>query len=54
MGGREHCEPGVLDVHFHAIGKLLDMEANAASASETVLVQLEALVRQKIARRRAA
>lgn len=54
MGGHENCEGGVLDVHFQAIGKLLGVAAGQAEAADGVLEQLEAVVRQRIARRRAA
>jgi CheY-like chemotaxis protein len=53
MGGCEHCEPEVLDVHFRAIGKLLEA-APGDAAGDAILMQLEAAVRQRITRRRAA
>jgi len=53
MGGHEHCEPEVLQVHFDAIGQLIVAEPGA-TAAEDVVAQLDAVVRQKIARRRAA
>ncbi len=54
MGGHEHCEADVLDVHFRSIGRLLDASKVDAQEAADVLAQLEALVRQKITRRRAA
>jgi hypothetical protein len=41
-------------VHFGAIGKLLETEPGELGAADAVVGQLEAVVRQKIARRRAA
>jgi CheY-like chemotaxis protein len=54
MGGHEHCEPEVLDVHFQAIGRLLAAGPEAADEAAGVAAQLEAVVRQRIARRKAA
>lgn len=54
MGGHEHCEPEVLQVHFGAIGKLLATDPGEIGEADAVVGQLEAVVRQKIARRRAA
>ena len=54
MGGHEHCEPEVLDVHFCAINRLLAYDPSDASEAANVAGQLEAVVRQRIARRRAA
>jgi CheY-like chemotaxis protein len=54
MGGHEHCEREVLDVHFQAIVKLLKTGHAAAEETAGVTVQLEAMVRQRIARRRVA
>ena len=59
MGGHEHCERDVLDVHFQAIGRLLEIDPDeagmtAAAKAAGVLDQLESVVRQRIARRRAA
>lgn len=53
MGGHEHCEPEVLQVHFSAIGKLIDAPGAIVEAEE-LIAHLEAVVRQKIVRRRAA
>ena len=59
MGGHEHCERDVLDVHFQAIGRLLEIDPDeagmtAAAKAAGVIDQLESVVRQRIARRRAA
>jgi len=54
MGGHEHCEVGVLEVHFSAIAKLLVIEPAQVAEGEEVVSQLDRVVRQKIARRRAA
>lgn len=54
MGGAEHCEPEVLEVHFNAIGKLLTLDGGQSQEAERVVGHLEMVVRQKIARRRAA
>jgi len=54
MGGHEHCEPEVLQVHFDAIGQLIIADPAVSAAADDVVSHLEAVVRQKIARRRAA
>lgn len=54
MGGHEHCEAEVMEVHFAAIAKLLVIEPSLVDEAEEVLGQLQMVVRQKIARRRAA
>ena len=54
MGGHEHCEAEVMEVHFAAIAKLLVIEPGQVDEAEEVLGQLQMVVRQKIARRRAA
>jgi DNA-binding response OmpR family regulator len=54
MGGHEHCEPEVLDVHFSAIRRLLANGPSDAEEAADVAGQLEAVVRQRIARRKAA
>ena len=54
MGGHEHCEPEVLDVHFQAISRLLACSPATIDEAEAVVAGLEALFAQKIARRRAA
>lgn len=54
MGGHAHCEADVLDVHFQAIGKLLAVGSAPGEEAAGVTAQLEAVVRQRIARRRAA
>jgi CheY-like chemotaxis protein len=54
MGGHDHCEREVLEVSFHAISKLLGLEPGEYEEAETLVGELEAVVRQKIARRRAA
>jgi CheY-like chemotaxis protein len=54
MGGHEHCEAEVLEVHFQAIARLLEIKAELPEEAACVVEQLEAVVRQKIARRRAA
>jgi CheY-like chemotaxis protein len=54
MGGHEHCEPEVLQVHFDAIGQLIIADPAVTAAADDVVSHLEAVVRQKIARRRAA
>jgi CheY-like chemotaxis protein len=53
MGGHQHCDPAVLDLQFRALGKLLE-DCDADAVAEDVMVQLETMVRQSIARRRAA
>jgi hypothetical protein len=54
MGAAEHCDTAVLDVQLCAIRKLLEAGPEAAAEARDVVRQLEAVVRQKIARRRAA
>jgi CheY-like chemotaxis protein len=54
MGGHEHCEPEVLDVHFRAINRLLASAPSDAEEAASVAGELEAVVRQRIARRKAA
>lgn len=54
MGGHEHCEVEVLLVHFDAIGQLLTADPAAAGKADDVVGHLDAVVRQRIARRRAA
>ncbi|CAN7611697.1 response regulator [Phenylobacterium sp. LjRoot225] len=54
MGGHEHCEPEVLQVHFDGISQLIAAEPGATRDAEDLVSNLEAVVRQKIARRRAA
>jgi CheY-like chemotaxis protein len=53
MGGHERCEPEVLDIHFHAIGRLLAVGDETDKAAG-MLAELESVVRHKIARSRAA
>jgi hypothetical protein len=53
-GGHQHCEPEVIEVHFHAIAKLLQVGPEHVEAVAAVVDELESVVRQKIARRRAA
>jgi len=54
MGGHDHCEREVLEVSFHAISKLLGLAPDQWEEAQLLVDQLEAVVRQKIARRRAA
>jgi len=54
MGGHLQCEPEVVEVHFHAIAKLLQAGPEQVEAMAAVVDELEAVVRQKIARQRAA
>jgi CheY-like chemotaxis protein len=54
MGGPEHCEREVLDLHFQAIGKLIDLDEGDLDTAGKLLAQLGAVVKQKSARRRRA
>jgi len=54
MGGSEHCEREVLDLHFQAIGKLIDLDEGDLDTAAKLLAQLAAVVKQKSARRRRA
>ena len=54
MGDHDHCEAEVFEVHFAAIAKLLVIEPGQVEEGEQVVGHLEMVVRQKIARRRAA
>jgi len=51
MGGPEHCDAQVLDVHFRAIGELLDLGPEEAEAAASIVAHLSAVVKGKIARR---
>jgi CheY-like chemotaxis protein len=53
MAAPQFCELDVIDAHFRTIGALLQVQSNSVEAGGTV-AQLEAVVRQKIAQRRAA
>ncbi|WP_374470042.1 response regulator [Phenylobacterium sp.] len=50
MGGPETCEPQVLDIHFKAIGNLLDMGPEDAREAAKLVSHLAAVVKQKIIR----
>jgi len=54
MGGHENCDPEVIEVHFGAIAKLLQAGPGHVEPMAAMLEELEAVVRQRIARRRAA
>ena len=54
MGGHQHCEPEVMEVHFRAIAKLLHVGPEQVEAVAAMVDELETVVRQRIARRRAA
>jgi hypothetical protein len=54
MGGAERCEAAVLDVHFKAIGTLLETPESDVETAAKVVGTLEAVVKQKIARMRKA
>jgi CheY-like chemotaxis protein len=54
MGGHEHCDVQVLDVHFRAIGRLLELEAGEVDDAGRVVAQLSAVVSKSIARKQAA
>jgi CheY-like chemotaxis protein len=50
MGGPEACDPQVLDIHFKAIGNLLDMGPEDAREAAKLVSHLAAVVKQKINR----
>lgn len=54
MGGHEQCESDVLEVHFQTIAQLLGTTAEQAERAAGAIDQLESLVLQRIARRKAA
>jgi CheY-like chemotaxis protein len=54
MGGAERCETAVLDVHFKAIGTLLETPAGEVETAAKLVGTLETVVKQKIARLRKA
>jgi hypothetical protein len=54
MADAEHCELEVFNLHFRAIGTLLNADCVDVIETATVLAQLEAVVRFKIEHRRAA
>ncbi|MDB5445749.1 MAG: hypothetical protein JWQ97_1066 [Phenylobacterium sp.] len=51
MGGPEHCDAEVLDVHFRAMSQLLEMDAGQAEDAASVVAHLSAVVKGKIALR---
>ncbi|HEY8616320.1 response regulator [Phenylobacterium sp.] len=50
MGGHDACDPKVLDIHFKAIGNLLDMGPEDAREAAKLVSHLAAVVKQKVAR----
>jgi CheY-like chemotaxis protein len=54
MSDAEHCELDVFNLHFRAIGTLLNATCIDVIETATVIAQLEAVVRFKIEHRRAA
>jgi CheY-like chemotaxis protein len=54
MGGHQNCEPKMLDVQFHAIGRLLTRGPADEARAGRVLQELEFAVRQKIGQHKAA
>jgi CheY-like chemotaxis protein len=54
MAAPEYCELDVFDAHFRVMGTLLASSAVGADEALNMVARLEAAVRQKIARRRAA
>jgi CheY-like chemotaxis protein len=50
MGGSEHCDPDVLDVHFRAISTILELDPSRSEDASNVVAHLEAVVQQKIAK----
>jgi CheY-like chemotaxis protein len=51
MGGSENCDPEVLDVHFRAISTILELDPDRSEDARDVVVQLEAVVKRKVAKR---
>jgi CheY-like chemotaxis protein len=54
MASPESCEMEVFDLHFRAIATLLEAASIDVDKAAAVIAQLEAIVRHKIAQRRAA
>lgn len=54
MGGAEACDPKVLDIHFHAIGNLLETAPEDADEGAKLVSHLAAVVKQKSKRPRKA
>jgi CheY-like chemotaxis protein len=54
MASPESCEIEVFDLHFRAIATLLEAASVDVEKAAAVIAQLEAIVRHKIAQRRAA
>jgi CheY-like chemotaxis protein len=50
MGGPEACDPQVLDVHFIAMGTLLDLGPEDHREAAKLVSHLSAVVKQKVAR----
>lgn len=51
MGGPDHCDVSVVEVHFDAIATILGTSEADAGASKAVIDQLEGVVRRKTAGR---
>ena len=51
MGGPEHCDAKVLDVHFGAISRLLEIKPEEVDEAAEVIAHLSAVVAKKIQRR---
>lgn len=51
MGGAEHCDASVVDVHFEAISTILGTDETDVEASQMVVDHLESVVRRKTAGR---
>ncbi|RAK51351.1 response regulator [Phenylobacterium deserti] len=54
MGGPEQCQGEVLDLHFQVIGKLIDLPEGEAKEAQILIAKLEAVVKQKTAKKRQA
>jgi CheY-like chemotaxis protein len=54
MGSPEHCELEVFNLHFRAIGTLLEAASVEVDQAVALIAQVETIVRQKIAQRRSA
>lgn len=54
LGGPEQCDPKVLDIHFKAIGTILETPPEESKEAAKLVSHLSAVVRQKIARAKKA
>lgn len=54
LGGPDQCDPKVLDIHFKAIGTILETPPEESKEAAKLVSHLSAVVKQKIARAKKA